>query len=58
VHRGYVEACRALAQLQGGKTINALVFSENAQRFKQIMTEMAPQAGLNRRHAIRRRAAG
>ena len=46
-HLGDVEACRALAQLQGGKTINALVFSENAQRFKQIMTEMAPQAGLN-----------
>lgn len=46
-HLGDVEACRALAQLHGGKTINALVFSENAQRFKQIMTEMAPQAGLN-----------
>ncbi|EML9724993.1 glycosyltransferase family 2 protein [Klebsiella aerogenes] len=46
-HLGDVEACRAMAQLQGGKTINALVFSENAQRFKQIMTEMAPQAGLN-----------
>ncbi|HBR7297248.1 TPA: glycosyltransferase family 2 protein [Klebsiella aerogenes] len=46
-HLGDVEACRALAQLQGGITINALVFSENAQRFKQIMTEMAPQAGLN-----------
>ena len=46
-HLGDVEACRALAQLQGSKTINALVFSENAQRFKQIMTEMAPQAGLN-----------
>jgi predicted LPLAT superfamily acyltransferase len=25
-HLGDVEACRALAQLQGGKTINALVF--------------------------------
>ncbi|HCT4436716.1 TPA: glycosyltransferase family 2 protein [Klebsiella aerogenes] len=46
-HLGDVEACRALAQLQGSKTINALVFSENAQRFKQIMAEMAPQAGLN-----------
>lgn len=46
-HLGDVEACRALAQLQGNKTINALVFSENAQRFKQIMAEMAPQAGLN-----------
>lgn len=46
-HLGDVEACRALAQLDGGKTINALVFSDNAQRFKQIMQEMAPQAGLN-----------
>ncbi|TKV11320.1 glycosyltransferase [Citrobacter sp. wls619] len=46
-HLGDVEACRALAQLQGSKTINALVFSNNAQRFKQIMEEMAPQAGLN-----------
>jgi predicted LPLAT superfamily acyltransferase len=46
-HLGDVEACRALAQLQGSKTINALVFSDNAQRFKQIMQEMVPQAGLN-----------
>ena len=46
-HLGDVVACRALAQLQGSKTINALVFSENAQRFRQIMEEMAPQAGLN-----------
>ncbi|HGK4674448.1 glycosyltransferase family 2 protein [Kluyvera genomosp. 2] len=46
-HLGDVEVCRALAQRQGSKTINALVFSENAQRFKQIMQEMAPQAGIN-----------
>lgn len=46
-HLGDIEACRALAQLQGSKTINALVFSDNAQRFKQIMEEMAPEAGLN-----------
>ena len=46
-HLGDVEACRALAQMEGSKTINALVFSDNAQRFKQIMEEMAPQAGLN-----------
>ncbi|MBZ0060415.1 MULTISPECIES: glycosyltransferase family 2 protein [unclassified Leclercia] len=46
-HLGDVEACRALAQIKGGKTVNALVFSDNAQRFKQIMQEMAPQAGLN-----------
>lgn len=46
-HLGDVEACRALAQLEGSKTINALVFNNNALRFKQIMQEMAPQAGLN-----------
>ena len=46
-HLGDVEACRAMAQQKGGKTINALVFTDNAQRFKQIMEEMAPQAGLN-----------
>ncbi|RWR01605.1 acyltransferase [[Pantoea] beijingensis] len=46
-HLGDVEVCRALAQSKGGKVINALVFSEHAQRFKQIMEEMAPQAGLN-----------
>ena len=46
-HLGDVEACRALAHLDGAKTINALVFTDNAQRFKQIMQEMAPQAGLN-----------
>ncbi len=46
-HLGDVEACRAMAQMEGSKTINALVFSDNAQRFKQIMAEMAPQAGLN-----------
>lgn len=46
-HLGDVEACRALAHLDGAKTINALVFTDNARRFKQIMQEMAPQAGLN-----------
>ena len=46
-HLGDIEACRALASITGGKVINALVFSDNAQRFKQIMQEMAPQAGLN-----------
>ncbi len=46
-HLGDVEVCRALAQREGSKVINALVFSDNAQRFKQIMQEMAPQAGIN-----------
>ncbi|MGL4430285.1 MAG: glycosyltransferase family 2 protein [Silvania sp.] len=46
-HLGDVEVCRALAQREGHHTINALVFSDNARRFKQIMQEMAPEAGLN-----------
>ncbi|EAO0164620.1 glycosyltransferase family 2 protein [Salmonella enterica] len=46
-HLGNVEACRALASLKGTSPINALVFSENAQRFKQIMEEMVPEAGVN-----------
>lgn len=46
-HLGDVEACRALAKLKSARPINALVFSENARRFKQIMQGMAPQAGVN-----------
>ncbi|WP_127960179.1 glycosyltransferase family 2 protein [Serratia microhaemolytica] len=46
-HLGDVEVCRALARHEGVKTINALVFTQNALRFKQVMQEMAPQAGLN-----------
>ncbi|MDI7397339.1 glycosyltransferase [Cronobacter dublinensis] len=46
-HLGDVEACRALAERHGDIVINALVFSENAQRFKQIMEEAAPDAGVN-----------
>lgn len=46
-HLGDVEACRALAQRSGARTVNALVFTDNARRFKQIMEEMAPQAGVN-----------
>jgi predicted LPLAT superfamily acyltransferase len=42
-HLGDVEACRALST----RTINALVFSDNAQRFKQLMEENAPQSGMN-----------
>ncbi|WP_312072535.1 glycosyltransferase [Atlantibacter sp.] len=46
-HLGDVEACRAMAQRSGARTVNALVFTDNARRFKQIMEEMAPQAGVN-----------
>ncbi|WP_336279712.1 glycosyltransferase family 2 protein [Cronobacter dublinensis] len=46
-HLGDVEACRALAERHGDIVINALVFSEHAQRFKQIMEEAAPDASVN-----------
>ena len=45
-HLGDVEACRALAQREG-ENHQRPVFSDNAQRFKQIMEEMAPQAGIH-----------
>ncbi|KGT95553.1 acyltransferase [Erwinia typographi] len=43
-HLGDIEACRALAQQVSGLTINALVFTDNAQRFRQVMDEIAPEA--------------
>ncbi|WP_255523063.1 glycosyltransferase [Xenorhabdus sp. PB62.4] len=46
-HLGDIEVCRALAQKTGKQTINALVFTEHAQRFKQIIEEVSPQAGIN-----------
>ncbi|OTA20155.1 putative glycosyl transferase [Xenorhabdus beddingii] len=46
-HLGDIEVCRALAQRAGRQIINALVFTEHAQRFKQIIEEVSPQAGIN-----------
>lgn len=46
-HLGDIEASRALARHHAGLTINALVFTEHAQRFRQVMEEIAPQAGVN-----------
>lgn len=46
-HLGDIETCRALAQQVSGLVINALVFTENAQRFRQALEEIAPQAGVN-----------
>ncbi|ANI31761.1 acyltransferase [Yersinia entomophaga] len=46
-HLGDIEVCRALAQQDGHRVIHALVFSEHAQRFKQVLEEIAPQAGIN-----------
>lgn len=46
-HLGDIEVCRALAQLDGQRMINALVFSDHAERFKNVLEGIAPQAGLN-----------
>jgi predicted LPLAT superfamily acyltransferase len=46
-HLGDIEVCRALGQLQGKVVINALVFTEHAQRFKAILEGIAPVAGVN-----------
>lgn len=46
-HLGDIEVCRALAQQVSDLVINALVFTENSQRFKQVLEEIAPQAGVN-----------
>ena len=46
-HLGDIEACRAMAQQVSGLVINALVFTDNAARFRQVQEEIAPQAGVN-----------
>lgn len=43
-HVGVIEACRALAQREGGVAINALVFHKHAPRFKAMMESVAPQS--------------
>jgi len=46
-HLGDLEVCRAMAQQVSGLVINALVFTDHAQRFKQVLEEIAPMAGVN-----------
>ncbi|TCL04060.1 glycosyltransferase family 2 protein [Sodalis ligni] len=46
-HLGDLEVCRAMAQQVSGVVINALVFTDHARRFKQLLEEIAPQAGVN-----------
>ncbi|MFP1726846.1 glycosyltransferase family 2 protein [Lonsdalea quercina] len=46
-HLGDIEVCRGMAQQVSGLVINALVFTDNAQRFRQIQESMTPQAGVN-----------
>ena len=46
-HLGDIELCRALITLNGGREVTALVFHENAARFKAVMEEFAPQSKVN-----------
>ncbi|MBQ9275797.1 MAG: glycosyltransferase family 2 protein [Succinivibrio sp.] len=46
-HLGDLETLRAVESFQHLVTINALVFTDNARRFKQIMQEFAPSSQLN-----------
>nr|WP_274618470.1 glycosyltransferase family 2 protein [Pantoea dispersa] len=46
-HLGDIEACRAMAKQVSGLVINALVFTDNAQRFRAVLESIAPKAGVN-----------
>lgn len=46
-HLGDIEVCRAMAEQVEGLVINALVFTDNARRFKRILEDIAPQAGTH-----------
>jgi predicted LPLAT superfamily acyltransferase/GT2 family glycosyltransferase len=46
-HLGDLEVCRALAERAAGQVVNALVFTEHAQRYNQILKEFSPQAAVN-----------
>ena len=46
-HLGDIESCRAIGALNYRITVNALVFTEHAERFNQVMKEINPQAVVN-----------
>ena len=46
-HLGDIESCRAIGALNHQITVNALVFTDNAERFNQVMKEINPQAVVN-----------
>ncbi|WP_448665429.1 glycosyltransferase family 2 protein [Serratia plymuthica] len=46
-HLGDIESCRALGELDASVKVNALVFTEHAERFNQVMKEVNPRANLN-----------
>ncbi|WP_347253806.1 glycosyltransferase family 2 protein [Leminorella grimontii] len=46
-HLGDLEVCRALGELSFGVKINALVFTQHAARFNQVMQEVNPRSNVN-----------
>ena len=46
-HLGDLEVCRALGELSYNLTINALVFTQHAERFNKVMREVNPRANIN-----------
>ncbi len=46
-HLGNVEICRALGQMKTAAIINAIVFTEHAQKFNQILNDINPQSNIN-----------
>jgi len=46
-HLGDIESCRAIASLNQRVVVNALVFTQHAERFNQVIKEVNPQANIN-----------
>ncbi|WP_345797001.1 glycosyltransferase [Castellaniella sp. MT123] len=46
-HLGDLEVCRALAEQMSGQVVTALVFTDHAQRYNQILKEFSPQATVH-----------
>ena len=46
-HLGNLELCPAMGSLRRGLTINALVFTEHAERFNKVMEAVNPDSSIN-----------
>ncbi|MFH0257553.1 glycosyltransferase [Vibrio rumoiensis] len=46
-HLGNLELCRAMGRLRTNVTINALVFTEHAERFNKVMEAINPDSSIN-----------
>ena len=46
-HLGNLELCRALGRVRSKVTINALVFTEHAERFNSVMKAINPESSIN-----------